>query len=151
MQRSGGSNLTLKHYKNHRERDYFYVFRNFDGLFCWVTVNESRQAMQVDQTTTNIWSRWISQPPRAAEMVEQISGTFYTLVHKQSVKESHFSDVCVLPSWRHFELSQMRFARKSFLISTESDCQHKVREHQVKNNGSFKKNRADCGLCTTTA
>lgn len=58
------SNLTLKHHENCKEKDYFYICRNFDGLVCWVTVNGSRQARQHDSTTTNIRSCWVSQPHR---------------------------------------------------------------------------------------
>ena len=77
----------------------------------WQSVGTDKQCNVVRQLPA-YGAVGILSPPRATEMVEQISGTFYTLVHKQSGKKSHFSDVYILQSLRHYKLSQMRFARK---------------------------------------
>ena len=85
-------------------------------------------------------------------MAEQIFGKFCTLVHKQSVKKSHFSDVCLLQSSRHYTRSQMWCAREKFpsLNRKRLSSLTKSRNIKWKIINPFK-NRSGSELCTIIA
>lgn len=141
MQWTGISNSTWRHYKNHKEKT-FHIFRNFDGLFHWVTVNEHRQAAPCDEeAATDRRSWWISEPHGHTEMAEQIFGKFYTLVHKQSVKKSHFSDVYLLRSSRRYRRSELWFTRQKFpgFRRKWSSSPTKLRRMKWKSDKAFEK------------